>query len=351
MRLNLRKSLSLAGVVIVFAVLNGPAICSAEESQAEKPDGNSKCYVCHPAMKTEELTTEHLELDVTCDVCHGASTEHMHDEMLMTKPDLLFGRSEVRGMCSSCHTPGQDSHVFSFKDHKNPEAVKAFFKKWTGRIRPNGRNISADSVCTDCHGTHNITKPLKASAEGEQAQWIALFNGLDLKGWDPPKGDTWSVNSGRLTGTGAAADANGVSLWTEKVYEDYLLAVTFRAAWPIRAGIWSRGQDSPRIEIFESGSAFTGSVLLPGKGLALVNLRDDLEDRESWNTISIKAQGDSIQVWLNSEEIGAIRTTGPAKGKIGLYIAKHSDSASSELVVREMLIQPLGGIDPGIADK
>jgi len=315
----------------------------AEESQAEKPGGNSKCYVCHPAMKTEELTTDHLEMGVTCDACHGASTEHMHDEMLMTKPDLLFGRSQVRRMCSNptCHKPGSEREVYDRQDHKDPEAVEAFFEKWTGRMRPNGRNITHDSICTDCHGTHNISEPLKEGFENEQPQWVPLFNGRDLKGWRAVKGGSWVVKSGRLVGAGASAGDKGISLWTENEYEDYLLAVTFRAEWPVHAGIWSRGEGSPRVEIFESKPAFTGSVLMPGKGLALVSLQEDLEDRESWNTLSIKVQGDRTQVWLNSEEIGVVRTTGPAKGKIGLYIKTHPASASSELTVREMMIQPL----------
>lgn len=284
-------------------------------------------------MKTEELTTIHLGIDVTCDQCHGASTEHMHDEMLMTKPDLLFGRSQVRGMCSSCHTLGEEAYVYSLQDHNDPKAVKAFIDRWTGRIRPNGRNITPDSICTDCHGTHNISEPQKAGSEDEQPQWVTLFNGRDLRGWRPSDADSWSVKSGRIVGTGGA-------LWTEESYEDYLLAITFRATWPIHAGIWSRGEASPRVEIFESKPAFTGSVLVPGKGLALVNLREDFEDRESWNTISIKVQSDRIQVWLNGEEIGVVRAGGPARGKVGLYISK-ADSKPAELIIREVLIQKL----------
>jgi hypothetical protein len=324
----------IAAIIVVAALGGGLAITTAQESQVEKPGGNGKCYVCHAGMKTEELTTNHLEMGITCDQCHGASTEHMHDEMLMTKPDLLFGRSQVRGMCSSCHTLGEEQHVYSLHDHNDPEAVKAFIEKWTGRMRPNGRNITGDSICTDCHGTHNISEPLKAGSEDEQPQWVTLFNGRDLKGWRPSDADSWSVKAGRIIGTGGA-------LWTEESYEDYLLAITFRATWPIHAGIWSRGEASPRVEIFESKPAFTGSVLVPGKGLALVNLREDFEDRESWNTISIKVQGDRTQVWLNAEEIGMVRAGGSARGKVGLYISKGADSKPAELVIREVLIQKL----------
>ncbi|MHC4120121.1 MAG: family 16 glycoside hydrolase [Planctomycetota bacterium] len=325
------------GAIIVVVVLAGAlAVGSAGELQTEEAGGNGKCYVCHPIMKTEELTTSHLEMGVTCDTCHGASTEHMHDEMLMTKPDLLFGRSQVRKMCSNptCHKSGGDRELYGRQDHMDIEAVEAFFEKWTGRMRPNGRNITPDSICTDCHGTHNISEPQKAASEDEQPQWLTLFNGRDLKGWRHSDGDSWSVRSGRIVGAGGV-------LWTEESYEDYLLAMTFRASWPIHAGIWSRGEGSPRVEIFESGPAFTGSVSVPGKGLALVNLHEDFEDRESWNTISIKVEGDRTQVWLNGEEIGVVRAAGPVRGRIGLYVSESEDSKRGQLVVREVLIQKL----------
>ena len=340
MRPHVRTKQYFIAVIIAVAVLAGvSASGKAEEPQSEKPGGNSKCYVCHPAMKTEELTTTHLEMGITCDLCHGASTEHMHDEMLMTQPDRLFGRSQVRKMCSTCHQPGQGREVFGREDHMNLDAVEAFFKEWKGRMRPNGRNITPGAICTDCHGTHNISEPLKTKSDAEQPEWISLFNGRDLKGWRRSDADPWTVKAGRIIG-------NGGTIWSDQSYEDYLFTVTFRAVWPIHAGIWTRGEDSPRVEIFESGPAFTGSVLVPGKGLALVNLAGDLDDRESWNTISIKVQGERTQVWLNGEEIGVIRATGPAKGRIGLHVIKDPASTPSELSIREILIRPLAGSAP-----
>ena len=348
MRLNTRTNLYLAGGILVFAAFAWVfTVCSADESQAEKTDGNSKCYVCHPDLKTEELTTSHLEMDVTCDECHGLSTEHMHDEMLMTQPDLLFGRSEVNKMCSnpSCHKPGAERSVYGLADHMDPVAVDAFFKKWRGRMRPNGRAVTHDSVCTDCHGTHNITKPINPSEDERAAEWIAAFNGRDLAGWQPSGSASWTVKRGRIIARPGANSKGGV-LWTKAEYEDYLLAVTFQATWPVHAGIWLRGagsKSSTRIEIFDSKKpiAFTGSVLVQGKGLALVNLREDLVDRQGWNTLSVRVEGDRIQVWLNGEEIGVVRVTGPAKGKIGLYIEGQPTSKSSELSIREVQIQKL----------
>ncbi len=347
MRSNTRIRLCLVTGVGVFTTLAGIlAICRAEESQAEKPSGNSKCYVCHPSMKTEELTTNHLRMGVTCDACHGESVEHMHDEMLMTKPDLLFGRAEVRTMCSKCHKPRGQREFYERQDHKDPAAVEAFFEKWTGRMRPNGRAVNVDSVCTDCHGTHNITKPVTVqSEEGQSAQWVAAFNGRDLAGWKPSGSATWAVKAGGISVT-APASGEGGTLWAEATYQDYLLAVTFRATWPIHAGICLRGggsQQGPRVEISDSKTAFTGSVWIPQKGTALANFREDLVDKESWNTLSIRVEGDRVQVWLNGEEIGAVRAAGPARGKIGLYVAKSAASEPAELSVREVLVQQLTG--------
>jgi hypothetical protein len=357
-RSYIRKiSYLIPAIIIIVGFAGVLAICSAEESQAEKPNENSKCYVCHPGMKTEEISTIHIAMGISCDVCHGSSTEHMHDEMLMTEPDLLFGRSEVQKMCSnpSCHKPGEGREIYGRQDHKNPEAVDAFFEKWTGRMRPNGRAVAHNSVCTDCHGTHNINKPIETkSGDEQQAEWVAVFNGRDLAGWQTSDTANWKVQSGRIVGTAGTND-KGSMLWTEGIYENYLLAITFRATWPVHAGICLRGTESkigPRIEIFDSRPAFTGSILIPDKGLALTNIREDLVDRESWNTISARVEGDKVQVWVNGEEIGSVRGIEPAKGKIGLYIEQppHVSRASSPrfeggtpstLSVREVLIQKL----------
>ena len=103
MRSKKRTNSYIMGTILTIATSAWVfAICFADESQTEKPadekpDGNNKCYVCHPSLQTEEITTVHLEMGISCDECHGPSVEHMHDEMLMTKSDFLFGRAEVRG--------------------------------------------------------------------------------------------------------------------------------------------------------------------------------------------------------------------------------------------------------------
>jgi len=352
-RSNSRTYLYLASVIVIcvgfVCVL---AVSFADESQpgkpaGEKPNDNSKCYVCHPDLKTEEISTVHLDAGITCDECHGPSVAHLEDEMLMTTPDLLFGRLEVDKMCSNptCHKPGGERYIYGFEDHIDTAAVKAFYNKWLGRIRPNGRVITAKSICTDCHGTHNIVTEIATQLKKHPGEWVAAFDGRDLASWRPSGDASWTVKRSRIIAT-LGPNGKGGDLWTEALYQDFQLSVTFRAAWPILAGIWLRAADAnsgPRIEIFDSRkpTAFTGSIWVRGKGLVLVNLREDLMDREGWNTISVEVRGDRFQVWLNGEEVGVVRIPGPAKGRIGLHIEKHPESKTAELCVREVLIQRL----------
>jgi hypothetical protein len=334
----------LAGVIpVLVAFAWALTVCFADKPQDEKPASkksnsnvNSLCYICHFDLQTEEIATAHLKEGVTCDKCHGPSADHMHDEMLMTKPDLLFGRAEVEQMCKNCHKP-----------HKNEMAVEAFRKKWLGRARPNGRTITAESVCTDCHGTHNIIKQMGAGAQKEQpTKWVALFNGRDLTGWKTKGNALWAVERGRLVAKPGPKGASG-SLLTQATYEDYRLSVTFRVQWPIHAGIWLRHRHSalgPRIEIFESKNprAFTGSVLIGGRDLVLANLREDLFNKEGWNTISIEVREKRFKVWLNGEEIGAFRSGEPTPGQIGFHIENQPENKQAVLTISEVLVQPLG---------
>ncbi len=346
---------ALAGSLLLGAATALPAIQEGEIQEGERPgpperrEDNSLCHVCHLDLRTEAIAISHLAAGVTCTGCHGPSVEHMHDEMLMTKPDRLFGRAEVDEMCGACHPPGPSGTV-----HGKPEAVEAFRKEWLGRTRPNGRVITSAAVCTDCHGTHNIVKEMAGRAdEPVFNEWFPLFNGDDLDGWRAAGGAEWKVEGNRLRATLAAGRVAG-ELWTDAVYEDYLLTATFRAEWPVRAGIWLRGTEAepgPRVEIRESlePRVSTGSLWIPGKGLAVTNLSEDLVTRETWNTISVVARGPQFRVILNGVEVGAARLEVPDAGRIGLHLEGHPDREIAELTFSELRLQrlvPLESLEP-----
>ena len=115
-----------------------------------KAADNSHCLVCHLDFKTELLTAQHEKAGIGCTTCHGESLAHGDDEFNIITPDVSFGRAEIDPFCKTCHQAKKDSQVYA-----------AFLKKWRDKRRPNGRIISEESVCTDCHGNHAVLSPDK----------------------------------------------------------------------------------------------------------------------------------------------------------------------------------------------
>lgn len=120
----------------------------ADTSTSGLPPDNSLCLICHINFAENDTIADHISRRVSCAYCHGASEDHMNDESMMTPPDILYGRKEIEELCGRCHS----------KTHKQPDAVKAFIVKWGGEKRENGRNVTARSICTDCHGRHTISR-------------------------------------------------------------------------------------------------------------------------------------------------------------------------------------------------
>ncbi len=113
---------------------------SGEESD------NSSCMVCHIDFEEELIARVHLEAGITCMACHGDSLSHRSDEFNITRPDVIWGRAEIEPFCRQCHL-----------QHQHPDKVEAYRKEHLSRRRENGRYVSVDSPCTDCHGKHAIT--------------------------------------------------------------------------------------------------------------------------------------------------------------------------------------------------
>ncbi len=115
------------------------------------PKDNSFCLVCHINFDEEELAADHVAKEVTCMHCHGVSYDHRDDESHRTPPDVLFGRAEVEPFCKKCH-----------KKHKDQKKADAFLAEWDGKLRPNGRVVRENAVCTDCHGVH-VVQPVRVA--------------------------------------------------------------------------------------------------------------------------------------------------------------------------------------------
>jgi hypothetical protein len=337
--------LALAGATLMCGKHGDPpksTVMSAfpTTQPAGRPADNRLCLVCHELLADELISHAHEVKNILCIDCHGQSSLHMEDEMLMTRPDILYGRNEVEPFCKACHTA-----------HKDPEKVDAFLAEWRGRDRPNGRLITSSSICTDCHGTHNLHKAdagkKAASAPAEdQGEWIPLFNGKDLTGWQPVGNAKWTVEAGSLIGTQGDGNAPG-DLLTEATYKDFLLTATYQVEWPCNSGIWFRYQSAGKayqadILEYPDPKCYSGTLYCTGKRFIAMNTDASLVDREGWNTISVRAEGRHVQVWLNGKQTADVQDDTSDSGRIGFQVHPGAQFAKMKIIVREIQIQPLG---------
>jgi len=327
--------------IVLFALiglLQATDACGGQEDREQTKrsagsEGNALCYTCHRGLQYEAITADHTVAGVTCSSCHGPSVAHMHDEMQVTAPDRLFGRGEVSDMCSACH-----------EGHRDVGNVEIFREQWLGKTRPNGRVITEVSICTDCHGSHNYIIESGGNASA-RSQWIALFNTCDLEGWEVSDTACWSVSAARLT-----AVANRVPkcsrIMTKHEYTDFQISITFRADWPVNAWVSLRQEEDsggPSVMLGDSPNSTgrPGSIWASEKILALANLREDIVDRLTWNTMLIQARQNQYSTWLNGEEIGRVRIDGPSKGRIAICLAEHAGNKKSRLQISEIHIKLL----------
>ena len=138
-----------------------------------------------------------------------------------------------------------------------------------------------------------------------------LFNGKDLKGWQPPAAH-WVVENGVLTLKDSTdrKEHNDGYLWTEKTYGDFVLDLEFKVWEGANSGVFLRttGLKNPvqtGIEI-QVGSSAPGRPL--GRGSVggiydLVAPAKDLLKPDDWNRYVITCKGSRISVALNGEPV------------------------------------------------
>lgn len=340
-RMRIRTAATGSVLLAMCLVFLGGKVVSGE---VQSPSENTLCVVCHVDLKKEPISVVHDADDITCMKCHGPSTAHMQDEMLMTKPDLLFGRTEVVPMCMECHD-----------DHEDPDAVDAFLEQWRGRHRENGRAITDDAVCTDCHGAHNIVTEMGEAAKASDApKWTALFNGLDLTGWNAEGNATWTVERGSIVGRQGPNAAAG-NLFSEQEFGDFELVVTFKMEWPGNSGVWFRYQSPEKayqadILEYRDPVCYAGSLYCPGKMFLALNEDPDIVNRELWNTLIIRAQGDHLVVTLNDVVTADVHDASFDRGRVGFQIHPGDVFKAMAIHVREVLIRDLAATQ-GLAQR
>jgi len=178
-----------------------------------------------------------------------------------------------------------------------------------------------------------------------EAELIEIFNGRDLNGWKTVGGAEWTVENGVLIGTQGDNFAAG-DLLTEMTYKDFLLTVSYRVEWPCNSGVWFRYQSPNKtyqVDIleYEKPECYAGTLYCPGKMFLSMNTDKTLVNRDGWNTVSVRAEGNHIQIWLNGRQVADVRDETSDSGHIGFQIHPGEVFGPMKLFVREASLQIL----------
>jgi len=180
---------------------------------------------------------------------------------------------------------------------------------------------------------------------GGDVKYISLFNGKDLTGWEADGNAKWVVEDGVLVGTQGDNNAPG-DLFTTASYGDFELKSTWRVEWPCNTGIWFRFQSPQKayqadILEYKNPVCYAGSLYCPGKLFLAMNTDKELVNRDGWNTMTVRAEGDHLQIWLNNRQVADVHDNTSDSGRIGFQVHPGAQFGPMKVMIRELLVQPL----------
>lgn len=194
-------------------------------------------------------------------------------------------------------------------------------------------------------GCKEVIQADKTPAIQSERKFLKLFNGKDLTGFKAVGNAQWTVKDGTIIGT--QGDNNGFGdLLTEATYKDFILTVTWRVQWPCNSGIWFRYQSPTKAyqaDILEhkSPECYSGSLYCLGKGFLALNKDKTLVNCDSWNTMTIRAQAEHIQIWLNGHQVADVRDNTNDSGHIGFQVHSGKQFSQMKIIIRDVWLQPL----------
>lgn len=186
-----------------------------------------------------------------------------------------------------------------------------------------------------------------ACAAEAKTEWIPLFNGKSLDGWETEGDARWRVEDGCIIGEQGPDGAAG-DLLTEKAYDDFQLRVVMRVEWPANTGIWFRYQSAGQayqadVLEYEEPLTYSGALYCTGKMFLAVNEDPGIVRKDDWNKFVIRAEGDHITIRLNGEVTANVHDATSDSGKIGFQIHAGDAFNDMKIHVRETHIRPIAG--------
>lgn len=173
------------------------------------------------------------------------------------------------------------------------------------------------------------------SCEKKQNDFIPLFNGKNLDGWEIKNGTApFTVEDGVIVGTYTSGTPN-TFLCTKKSYGDFILTFESYLGEETNSGVMFRAQSRPeyrdgrvhgyQMEMDPSPRKWTGGIFDEARRGWIYNLERNPEAKNAfrlneWNSFRIEAIGNNIKVWVNDIPTADVIDDMDASGFIGLQV-------------------------------
>lgn len=201
------------------------------------------------------------------------------------------------------------------------------------------------------------------------SEWVELFNGENLEGWEQKGGDAnYAVKDGVITGTSVPNTGNSF-LCTEEKYGNFILEFEYMGHPDLNSGVQIRSQS---LESYKDGRVhgyqveleqeardrdWSGGIYDEGRRGWLYPRKMDGPNPQAeqfsvqgkrvwkngdWNHVRVEARGDSIKTWVNGEARADLKDDMTARGFIGLQVHGVGDREDPMTVKwRNIRIKPL----------
>jgi sugar lactone lactonase YvrE len=197
---------------------------------------------------------------------------------------------------------------------------------------------------------------------GLAAEWIELFDGKSLKGWQQRGGKAnYRVEEGAIVGSSVPNTPN-TFLCTKKDWGDFELELQFKVDPELNSGVQIRSNSLPKyhagrvhgyqVEIDPSDRGWTGGIYDEGRRGWLAPLSENTAARYAfrpgeWNTFRVVAIGDSIKTFLNGTPAADLVDSKTAQGFIGLQVHSVGERSDPlEVRWRNIRLRPIEGVVP-----
>ena len=158
----------------------------------------------------------------------------------------------------------------------------------------------------------------KASPPPSDKEWIDLFNGRNLDGWNAPNAArSWSVKNNALVN-----HAHGPNLVTNGEFQDFELEMEFLLPRRCNSGVYLRGRyevqlldtDAEKELRKKLGAKFSQTQVCGAIYGRLAPSRNTYLGANKWNALKVRLEGYAVTVHLNGTQVVVGNLDAPTSG-------------------------------------